>query len=64
MDKRHKQLKVTLTRSVIGMCKKNKLHIESLGLKNTNSFKIHKDNDAIRGLINKVIQSVKVEPID
>ncbi len=64
MDKRYKQLKVTLTRSPIGLPRKMRAHFQSLGLKRTNQVRMHKDNDAIRGLINKIIQFVRVEGID
>ncbi len=60
-EKRFKFLKVTLVRSPIGTHKKVRESIQNLGLKRTNKYKIHKDNDAIRGLVNKVIQYVHVE---
>ncbi|MDR3239808.1 MAG: 50S ribosomal protein L30 [Clostridiales bacterium] len=54
-------LKVTLVRSTIGVIPKQKKTIEALGLRKINSFKVHKDNEAIRGMIRKVSHLVKVE---
>ncbi len=56
-----KQIKVTLVKSVIGQKPDNVATVRSLGLKKINSSKIHKDNDAIRGMIANVSRLVKVE---
>lgn len=58
-----KQIKVTLVKSTIGCVKKQKANVEALGLKKINSFKIHNDNDVIRGMINVVKHLVKVEEV-
>ena len=54
-------LKITLTKSVIGCKPKQKLNVKALGLGKTNSSVIQKDNPAIRGMIRKVSHLVKVE---
>ncbi len=54
-------LKVTLTRSTIGRPKNQRKVVESLGLKKMNQTVEHKDNAAIRGMINKVSHLVTVE---
>ena len=56
-----KQIKVTLVKSVIGQKPDNVATVRSLGLKKINSSKIHKDNDAIRGMIANVSHLVIVE---
>lgn len=58
-----KELKVTLVKSVIGALPKHKKTVEALGLGKTNSSKVVKDNEATRGMINKVSHLVKVEEI-
>ena len=45
-------LKVTLTRSTIGRPKNQRKVVEALGLKKMNQTVEHKDNAAIRGMIN------------
>jgi len=57
------ELKVTLVRSTIGAIPKQKKTIEALGLGKINSMKVHKDNEAIRGMLRKVSHLVKVEEI-
>ena len=54
-------LKVTLTRSTIGRAKNQRKVVEALGLKKMNQTVEHKDNAAIRGMINKVSHLVTVE---
>ncbi|AME08729.1 ribosomal protein L30 [Gemella bergeri ATCC 700627] len=54
-------LKVTLTRSIIGRPKNQKKVVEALGLKKMHQTVEHKDNAAIRGMINKVSHLVTVE---
>ena len=54
-------LKVTLTRSTIGRPKNQRKVVEALGLKKMNQTVEHKDNAAIRGMINKVSHLVTVE---
>lgn len=54
-------LKVTLTRSIIGRPKNQRKVVEALGLKKMHQTVEHKDNAAIRGMINKVSHLVTVE---
>ncbi|MCL2170614.1 MAG: 50S ribosomal protein L30 [Defluviitaleaceae bacterium] len=56
-------LKISLVKSPIGAKPKQKLTIKALGLGKMNSFNIHKDNPAIRGMIRKVNHLVKVEQV-
>ena len=56
-----KQMKVRVVKGVIGQKPDNGAKVRSLGLKKINSSKIHKDNDAIRGMIANVSHLVKVE---
>lgn len=56
-------LKITLVKSTIGAIPKHKKTIEALGLKKPNSSVVQKDNEAIRGMIQKVKHLVKVEEI-
>jgi len=57
------ELKVTLVRSTIGVIPKQRKTIEALGLGKINSMKVHKDNEAIRGMLRKVAHLVKIEEI-
>lgn len=58
------KLKVTLVRSTIGAIPKHKKTIQALGLRKINSFNIHEDNDAIRGMVDQVKHLVKVEEVN
>ncbi|MDO4281174.1 MAG: 50S ribosomal protein L30 [Peptococcaceae bacterium] len=55
------ELKITLTRSVIGASAAQKKVVKALGLGKTNSTVVRPDNDCIRGMINKVSHLVTVE---
>ncbi|HCV7827895.1 TPA: 50S ribosomal protein L30 [Staphylococcus aureus] len=55
------KLQITLTRSVIGRPETQRITVEALGLKKTNSSVVVEDNPAIRGQINKVKHLVTVE---
>ncbi len=57
------EIKVTLVKSTIGILPQHKKVVESLGLKKINSFKIHKANPCILGMIDKVKYLVKVENV-
>jgi large subunit ribosomal protein L30 len=57
------EIKVTLVKSTIGSIPKHKKIIEALGLRKINSFNIHQDNDAIRGMCKMVSHLVKVEQV-
>ncbi len=55
------KIKVTLVKSTIAILPQHKKIVEALGLKKINSFKIHQENPAILGMIDKVSYLVKVE---
>ena len=57
------ELKITLVKSTIGAIPKHKKTVQALGLNKLNSFNIHQDNEAIRGMIKQVSHLVKVEEI-
>lgn len=54
-------LKVTLTRSIIGRPEKQRKVVQALVLKKMHQTVEHKDNAAIRGMINKISHLVTVE---
>lgn len=58
------QLKITLTRSLIGRPEDQRATVKALGLGKTNSSVVQDDNPAIRGMIRKVEHLVKVEVQD
>lgn len=55
------KVKLTLTRSKIGMPKQQKRILTALGLNKINSSAEHNDTPAINGMIRKVHNYVKVE---
>jgi len=57
------EIKVTLVKSTIGAIPKHKKTVQALGLNKLNSFNIHQDNEAIRGMVKQVSHLVKVEEI-
>ncbi len=56
-------IKVTQKKSVISEPKNIRKIIQGLGLKGIRKTKVHKDNNCIRGMINKVIHLVEYELI-
>ena len=48
------QIVVTQKRSLIGQSEANRLVVKGLGLGRIGKVKTHKDNNCIRGMINKV----------
>lgn len=54
-------LKITLTRSLIGRVESQKGTVEALGLKKIGQSVVKEDNAAIRGMINKVSHLITVE---
>ena len=58
-----KQIKVTLVKSTIAILPQHKKIVKALGLTKVNSFKIHKETDAILGMIAKVGYLLKVENV-
>lgn len=55
------QIVVTQKRSLIGQTEANQRVVKSLGLGRIGKTKTHKDNNCIRGMINKVKHLVKYE---
>ena len=58
------QLKVTLTRSLIGYPQDQRMTVTALGLGKINSTAIKDDTPAIRGMLHKVRHLVKVEVVE
>jgi large subunit ribosomal protein L30 len=56
-----KTLRVTLVRSPIGYTKDQKATVRALGIHRMHQTVEHKDNPALRGMIQKIIHLVKVE---
>lgn len=56
-----KKLKVTLVKSPIGAIPKQRATVEALGLKKLHQVNELPDNEATRGMIEKVRHLVKVE---
>lgn len=56
-----KTLRVTLVRSPIGYTKDQKATVRALGLHRMHQTVEHKDNPALRGMIQKIIHLVQVE---
>ena len=57
------KIKVTQVRSVIGRQEQHKRICKALGLGKIGQSRIHDDNQMIRGMINKVVFLVKVDPV-
>ena len=56
-------IKVTKKKSVIATLPKTRKIMQSLGLNKMGSVRVHKDNNCIRGMINKVKHLVSYELI-
>ena len=56
-----KTLRVTLVRSPIGYTKDQKATARALGLRRLHQTVEHRDNPALRGMIQKIIHLVQVE---
>ena len=63
MAKKKKEIRITLTKSVIGHIKKQKDTVRALGLRHLNHSVVHSDTPIIRGMINKVAHLVQVEDV-
>ncbi|MDR2047786.1 MAG: 50S ribosomal protein L30 [Clostridiales bacterium] len=57
------KLKITLTRSTIGLLENQKANVAALGLKKIGQSKVHNDSPHIRGMIKKVSFLLKIEEI-
>ena len=56
-----KTVRVTLVRSAIGYTKDQKATVRALGIHRMHQTVEHKDNPAVRGMIQKIIHLVQVE---
>lgn len=57
------QLKITLRRSRIGTTPRQREVLRGLGLRRINSNVLREDTPSIRGMVNKVVHLVEVEPV-
>ena len=57
------QLKITLVHSPIGAIPKQRATVRALGFHKVNQTRLHQDNRAIRGMIQKINHLVKVEEV-
>lgn len=55
-----KRLRLTLTRSVIGLSPKQEATVRALGLRRINQTVVHDDTDTIRGMVAKVPHMLRV----
>lgn len=54
-------IKVTQVKSLIAQNSKNRRIMKALGLKRIGAVKVFKDNNCIRGMVNKVVHLVNYE---
>ncbi|MBD2844706.1 50S ribosomal protein L30 [Paenibacillus sp. IB182496] len=57
------KLQITLVRSLIGRNEKQRATVQALGLRKLNHSVVQSDNEAVRGMINRVSHLVKVEEV-
>lgn len=55
------KLEITLTRSLIGRPKDQRVTVNTLGLRKMHQTVVHNDTPAMRGMINKVAHLVTVK---
>jgi large subunit ribosomal protein L30 len=58
-----RKLKVTLTRSVIGLKPSHVRTLQALGLRRVRASMVHDDTPVIRGMIGRVPYAVRVDPV-
>lgn len=56
-----KKLKLTLTRSIIGLSPKQEATVKALGLRHINQSVTHDDTESIRGMVFAVQHMLKVD---
>lgn len=61
MTNQQPQLKVTLTRSLLGRMEKHRKIAKALGLTKLNRTVVHQDTPVIRGMIRKISHLLTVE---
>ncbi|KGA98298.1 50S ribosomal protein L30 [Alkalihalobacillus alcalophilus ATCC 27647 = CGMCC 1.3604] len=59
-----KKLEITLTRSLIGRPKDQRVTVNTLGLRKMHQTVVQEDNAAIRGMVNKVSHLLTVTEIE
>jgi large subunit ribosomal protein L30 len=59
-----KKLRIKLVHSPIGHSMRQKRTVQSLGLRKMNQEVVRPDNEAIRGMLNKVAHLVEFEEIE
>ncbi|WP_025028089.1 50S ribosomal protein L30 [Caldalkalibacillus mannanilyticus] len=59
-----KKLEITLKRSLIGRKQDQQKTVEALGLRKIHQTVVQNDNEAIRGMVNKVSHLVEVKEIE
>lgn len=59
--KKQSTLTITLVKSPIGYSKRQKATLKAMGLKKVNQTVVQVDNQAVRGMIDKVSHLVEVE---
>lgn len=57
------QVKITLTRSLIGYPKGQRATVRALGLGKINTSVVKEDNSTLQGMLHKVSHLVKVEEV-
>jgi large subunit ribosomal protein L30 len=58
------KLQITLKKSLIGRPQTQRTTVNSLGLRKLHQTVVHSDNDAIRGMVNKVSHLIEVKQIE
>ena len=56
--------KITLVKSPIGYSKNQRATAESLGLRKVRATRVVKDEPAVKGMIQKIIHLLEVEPCE
>jgi large subunit ribosomal protein L30 len=59
-----KRLRITLTRSRIGLHPKHVRTLDALGLRRLRASVTHEDTPALRGMVAQVTYAVRVEPAE
>lgn len=55
-----RKVRLTLTRSIIGLSPKQEATVKALGLRRINQSVVHDDTDTIRGMVAKVPHMLRV----
>ncbi|MCE7793879.1 50S ribosomal protein L30 [Salipaludibacillus sp. CUR1] len=59
-----KKLEITLKRSLIGRPEDQRVTVKTLGLRKVNHTVVQEDNEAMRGMVNKVSHLISVKEIE